>query len=1265
MATSAPTEQTTLTVHAYDWTVEDRFTDDDNLAIHAWCLDRESKPHLLRINDFPAFCHVELPLFVGNRYMNWNDEKATEYAKWLCRTLGTEAPTRFFFKMASKTYYYRRQQKFPMLVLMFRSLASMKRCEDLLNRPQRVPDMGLVACKVWETSISCVRKLLSLRRIGYSQWFNVEAYKVSVENKIATIENEYNVVWRTMTPVPPGESGSWVTHPGVLGFDIESYSSNHKAMPNQYHAKHVAYMISCIYQRLGRPETRKRYAIIMGDCDPIPGAEVIRVANEVELVGEMTRLVNETDPEILTGYNILGYDYPYLDARLKRRLQDWRPMGRIIGKRTVMTSKAWKSDAYGYNQINNLVMDGRISIDMLPIVRRDHKLDKYDLNTVANHFIGRGKHPVKAEEMFRIYEELLGARHQYVQAVEILGRHADHQDLSQRLVEALKQCRDLEPFNEALDALNSTAINEARTRYIRAKGEMTRVMAYCIEDSELVIDLFTKLNVWIGLIELSNIVGVTITEIFTGGQQRRCLAQLYDLASQLGYVLDKREMPHVPFSGGFVYDPIPGLYENIICLDFASLYPSIMEAFNICFTSLVPPELMDKIPDEQCHVFEWDETVEGNGEGFGDDDEGVSEENDPLGDTPTDDETGSDTKAKKTRVIRYRYKFIKQEYHLGMLPQLVHNLVAQRNAVRAQQKEIVKRSSSLKEGVKYLKAALEQASGAPCRHQDVLDRLQISKEAKEREITGLSGFDKETAEGDLGKILSAIKAVTEGTLPWVDADGIQHPPDADIQATIDRFLPIIADLDLQWVVLEKRQLALKVSANSMFGFLGAQDGGKMPLIEGAMCITAKGRELIGIVNRWLQEKYGARIVYNDTDSSMADLNITDPREVDAMGKRLAEEISGKPAKKDKEGNIIEPAVPGLFPAPLRMEFEKGMRLLCLKKKKYIAALIDKYGRHKLARKDIMRKGVMTARRDNCAWARDTYDDLVDCIIQRRPIEEALNVIIGSVKNLLEGRVSAKKLAVIRGLGANYKSATYFMKVFADEIRKSGKQANPGDRLEYVVVKGDSKLLGYRMRLLESFMEQEDEANQRQTQNPEGGPVPREEIDPAYYIEKALMNPIEQLWQVGYKKELERLEGVGYKPCTRHHFVSIKNPVRMIIRLLHDNVNIDGIRQLVVPAPGVETKTTDNASPTAQPAPAVPVRPRLKIITEHGTIRPPQGSTTIITPTSTTIVVPGPVKLKLIRPTPNQPTPTPSGIPLFIPRLSKDQPLTTSSTVVLC
>jgi len=46
---------------------------------------------------------------------------------------------------------------------------------------------------------------------------------------------------------------------------------------------------------------------------------------------------------------------------------------------------------------------------------------------------------------------------------------------------------------------------------------------------------------------MSNIVGTTIVELFTRGQQVRCISQLYDLAARSGFILDKRDTPGFKF----------------------------------------------------------------------------------------------------------------------------------------------------------------------------------------------------------------------------------------------------------------------------------------------------------------------------------------------------------------------------------------------------------------------------------------------------------------------------------------------------------------------------------------------------------------------------------------------------------------------------------------------------------------------------------------------------------------------------------------------
>jgi DNA polymerase delta subunit 1 len=76
-------------------------------------------------------------------------------------------------------------------------------------------------------------------------------------------------------------------------------------------------------------------------------------------------------------------------------------------------------------------------------------------------------------------------------------------------------------------------------------------------------------------------------------------------------------------------------------------------------------------------------------------------------------------------------------------------------------------------------------------------------------------------------------------------------------------------------VLDGRQLALKVSANSVYGFTGAQVG-KLPCLEISSSVTSFGREMIEMTKAKVEERYTVQngyahdttVVYGDTDSVM-------------------------------------------------------------------------------------------------------------------------------------------------------------------------------------------------------------------------------------------------------------------------------------------------------------------------------------------------------------------------------------------------------------
>ena len=968
-----------IIVHSYDWqTGTDKET--GYTTIHAWGLDRDSKPHLLRFHDFEIFCYVELPLILNNSYVRWQGFRERIIYDAICYKLGDDRPHRYMYVQREKLYFFKglgadgKPKTYPMLLLCFHSISAMKACKRKLGYAFKVcglrggnkyDDQTTVSLRVWETEIPVVRKLLTLRNCKFSQWFKITGIKVTGEDKISTLENEYVVDWKTLDPIPPEETMTWLTKPTIFSFDLETYSDRHNAMPDPYCSKHVIYMVSVVFQRLREPETRKTDIILFGDCAETNLANVIKVNSEMELIEALQDLIIKYDPDIISGYNILGYDNPYLDTRLKRRLKEWRPLGRLINQPSSMNTMSWSSSAYKNQEFNLLDMEGRISIDLLPLIRRDFKLPLYNLNFVSKHFLGKGKHDVTAKQMFEIYEmqECLN-NYDPGKIPESFKKYCKEQELTDTRTEWIKQHR------------------------IYALDQMKKVVDYCVVDSDLVVDLFEKINVWISLISMSSIMGITPTEIFTRGTGVRMISQIYDEATKNNIVLDQVDFPKSNYEGGFVFSPISGIYHNIPCLDFSSLYPSIMITENIDHMTCVPPELMDKIPDEDCNVIEWDD-----------------EQDDSDSDSDSDNSFEEKKKKKKNvnkkkKIVHHKYKFVKEPQ--GIMPRLLTKLIAERNNVRKKQK-LVPRDS------------------------------------------------------------------------------------------------------LEWNILEQTQLGIKIICNSFYGSCGSSYS-TLKLPYAAASITAKARESTKKMNAYIESK-GHKIVYGDTDSTMPDIGITDTKTAWEKAGKLADELTA------------------LYKKPMNVELEAIFStMLSIKKKMYLCINMDRDGNPIEDAEKMKIRGVTLARRDNCKFQREFYKATVWKVMHREPFMDTFNFIIDKCIQLLSRGVSWEDLVMIKGLGSHYKSKTYMMKIFADEMEKSGNPMVAGDRIPYLVVetKDGRDKIGFKMRTVELFTER------AKSETPE-------HIDYLLYLEKTIRNGIEkQLFQIGYKAELEELD-IKYKKIDLERF----------------------------------------------------------------------------------------------------------------------------------
>ena len=980
-----------IIIQPYDWEEEkEKDYIEDHLCIRIWGLDRNNKPHLLRIENFPYSFYLALPTVIGDTNpFPWNAVNAKNVYDGLHFRLGDNKKyllpyNQSHFNRLERLYYHKAEKdmKTPMILLLINNADALRHATNIIKKGMEIRHIGMVKGEILETEIGPIRKLISKQKLKYAGWLSAKGEKIPRNERISTLENEYIVNYADLNPIPDEICDGWVSRPKWCAYDIECYSNRHKMFPDEWNVKHVSYLISLIFSRDGAPKSeRKRYGLILGDCSDIPAEkisnlEIIKFSDEIELIQiAMGKLLAKEDPDFMTGYNILPFDNRYINGRLERQMEDWPVVGRLLGRKGKVKVDKWSSSAYQNRKNHIIYMPGRISIDVHEQIKRDFKLASYKLDFVAKILLkGEKKHDVSPQQMFVYYENMVAA-------------------------------------------LN---LPDDDPKKIKALDDISIVIAYCIQDSELVLDIINKINLGIASYELSNIVQVPISDILIRGQQPRCESMLYAEAYKNNIVLDKREQVDIPFVGGKVQQPIKGVHNNILGFDFQSLYPSIMRAMNICHTTLIHPDIANTIPDEMCNIIEADCTNINDPEKV----EGVEE-------SATEDIDSSNCKSKGI-TGKYTFKFLKEEYKVGLCPTIVKDLCENRTKVRA-----------------------------------------------------LGG--KET-------------------------DPIKK------------------------TMYECRQLGLKVAANSMYGFLGVRNGPKRACLEAAISVTAYGRKMLGIINEYLEKTYGATIIYGDTDSTMVDLNIDDPAKCHELGHKLSKELSD------------------LFPRPIVLEFEKAMKIFTIGKKMYAFFYIDKNGEFMLNNDGIPKievKGLMSARRDNCSWARCIYDNCLRMALSEVSFYDVIRYIITCAKELYSKNIDISSLEISKALGSNYKSDSDMMKIFSDNLRAAGKTVQPGDRLSYLVCKHPTeKLLGHRMVLTEMYIQS------LETDTPHV-------LDYNYYLENMLMNKLDKLLITSYKMEIDLMSHISCRRTSRCNYVTLADSVKLISTVMapnETNKNLDWLEE---------------------------------------------------------------------------------------------------------
>jgi DNA polymerase delta subunit 1 len=115
-----------------------------------------------------------------------------------------------------------------------------------------------------------------------------------------------------------------------------------------------------------------------------------------------------------------------------------------------------------------------------------------------------------------------------------------------------------------------------------------RLAVYCLKDAYLPQRLVDKLMCVINYIEMARVTGVNFNYLLTRGQQIKVVSQLFRKAATQDLLIPAMEVEgsDEQYEGAIVIEPEKGFYQvPIATLDFTSLYPSIMMAHNLCYST--------------------------------------------------------------------------------------------------------------------------------------------------------------------------------------------------------------------------------------------------------------------------------------------------------------------------------------------------------------------------------------------------------------------------------------------------------------------------------------------------------------------------------------------------------------------------------------------------------------------------------------------------------------------------------------------------------
>lgn len=285
-------------------------------------------------------------------------------------------------------------------------------------------------------------------------------------------------------------------------------------------------------------------------------------------------------------------------------------------------------------------------------------------------------------------------------------------------------------------------------------------------------------------------------------------------------------------------------------------------------------------------------------------------------------------------------------------------------------------------------------------------------------------------------------------------------------------------------LLHNRQLALKLLANVTYGYTSASFSGRMPCSEIADSIVQTGRETLekAIALIHATEKWGAEVVYGDTDSLFIYLKGRTRDQAFTIGEEIAA------------------AVTAANPRPIKLKFEKVYHpCVLLAKKRYVGF---NYEHRNQTEPEFDAKGIETVRRDGTPAEQKIEERALKILFRTADLSQVKSYFQEQCMKIMQGRISIQdflfakevKLGTYSDRGPPPPGALIATKRMLADPRT---EPQYGERVPYVVITGAPGA-----RLMDRCVSPETLLQNEHL-----------ELDAEYYISKNLIPPLERIFNL--------------------------------------------------------------------------------------------------------------------------------------------------------